>query len=70
MLLGPSFAFGWGVDYELSFASVLQQLLQERDFASGKTIEIINAGIPGMHVAPQVAWFERMGKGYEPDLVI
>src|SRR5262249_56913629 len=46
MILGPSFAFGWGVDYELSFAGVLQRLLQERGFAGEKKIEIINAGIP------------------------
>lgn len=70
MILGPSFAFGWGVDYELSFASVLQQLLQERGFAGEKKIEIINAGIPAMPVAPQLVWFERIGKRYEPDLVI
>jgi hypothetical protein len=70
MLLGPSFAFGWGVDYELSFAGVLQQLLQERGFAREKRIEIINAGIPAMPVRPQLAWFERVGKGYMPDLVI
>ena len=48
MVLGPSFAFGWGVDYELSFAGVLQRLLQERDFAGEKKIEIINAGVPAM----------------------
>jgi hypothetical protein len=70
MLLGPSFAFGWGVDYELSFAGVLQRLLQERGFAGEKKIEIINAGIPAMPVRPQLAWFERVGKEYAPDLVI
>jgi hypothetical protein len=70
MILGPSFAFGWGVDYELSFAGVLQQLLQERGFAGEKKIEIINAGIPAMPVRPQVGWFERVGEGYMPDLVI
>jgi hypothetical protein len=70
MLLGPSFAFGWGVDYELSFASVIQQLFEERGFAGEKRIEIINAGIPAMPVRPQLAWFERVGKGYVPDLVI
>jgi hypothetical protein len=70
MLLGPSFAFGWGVDFELSFAGVLPQLLQERGFAREKKIEIINAGIPAMSVRPQLAWFERVGKGYMPDLVI
>jgi len=70
MILGPSFAFGWGADYELSFAGVLQQLLRERGFAGEKTIEIINAGIPAMPLAPQLAWFERVGRRYEPDLVI
>ena len=70
MILGPSFAFGWGADYELSFAGVLQQLLQERGFAGEKEVEVINAGIPAMPVAPQLAWFEQVGKHYEPDLVI
>ncbi len=70
MLLGPSFAFGWGVDHELSFAGVLKRLLQERGFAENMRIEIINAGVPSMLVAPQLAWFERIGKRYAPDLVI
>src|SRR6266536_2949688 len=38
MMLGPSFAFGWGSDYELSFPGVLQQLLQERGLAGGRKI--------------------------------
>jgi hypothetical protein len=70
MLLGSSFAFGWGVDYELSFAGVLERLLQERDFAGEKKIEIINAGVPAMPEALQLTWFERVGKVYAPDLVI
>src|SRR5262245_45993612 len=70
MILGPSFAFGWAVDYEFSFAGVLQQLLQERGFAGDKKIEIINAGVPAMPPAPQLTWFEQVGKGYAPDLVI
>jgi hypothetical protein len=70
MLLGPSFTFGWGVDYELSFAGVLERLLQERRFAGGKKIEIIDAGIPAIPVTSQLTWFERAGKGYTPDLLI
>jgi hypothetical protein len=70
MILGPSFAFGWGVNYELSFTGVLQQLLQERGFAGDKKIEIINAGVPAMPPVPQLNWFEHVGKDYVPDLVI
>jgi hypothetical protein len=70
MMLGPSFAFGWGVNYELSFAGVLQQLLQERGFAGDKKIELIDAGVPAMAPAPQLSWFEQVGKDYAPDLVI
>jgi len=70
MLLGPSFAFGWGVHYQQSFAGVLQQVLEQRGFANDKKVEVINAGIPAMPVAPQVVWFEQVGKLYAPDLVI
>jgi SGNH hydrolase-like domain, acetyltransferase AlgX len=70
ILLGPSFAYGWGVDYERSFAGLLPQLLKERAFADSKEIELINAGIPGMPMAPQVVWFEAVGRRYAPDLVI
>jgi hypothetical protein len=70
MLLGASFAFGWGVDYAQSFAGVLEKLLQDRGFAGGKQIEIINAGIPAMPVAPQLVWFEHVGNAYGSDLVI
>lgn len=70
MLLGPSFAYGWGVDYELSFANVLQLLLQERGFAGDRKIELINAGVPAMPVSQQLPWFEYVGKRYSPDLVI
>lgn len=70
MILGPSFAFGWGVDFELSFAGVLEQLLEERGFAVHKKVEIIDAGVPAMLPAPQLTWFEQVGKDYAPNLVI
>jgi len=70
MILGPSFAYGWGVEYEQSFAGVLHRLLQERSFARERKVEIINAGVPAMPTGAQVSWFKRVGKGYVPDLVI
>ncbi|OAI45218.1 hypothetical protein AYO42_03195 [Rhizomicrobium sp. SCGC AG-212-E05] len=70
MLLGPSFAYGWGVEYEKSFAALLPRLLAERGFAPGRKIELIDAGVPAMYAAPQRNWYEHVGKLYQPDLVI
>ncbi len=70
LLLGPSFAYGWGVEYEKSFGALLPQLLTERGFAKGKKIELINAGIPSMPPASQLNWYEHVGKNYRPDLVL
>ena len=70
MILGPSFAYGWGVEYELSFAGLLEELLQERGIARGKKIELVNAGVPAMPMGAQLAWFQRIGTSYMPDLVI
>lgn len=70
LLLGPSFAFGWGVDYEKSFAAVLPKALTERGFAKGRRIELIDAGVPSLEPAAQLVWYEHVGKNYQPDLVI
>jgi hypothetical protein len=70
MLLGPSFAYGWGVEYEKSFAALLPRFLAERGFAKGRKIELIDAGVPAMYAAPQRIWYEHVGKKYQPDLVM
>jgi hypothetical protein len=70
MLLGPSFAFGWGVNYEETFAAKLSVLLNEGRFGGGHKIEIINAGVPSMGPALQLNWYKHVGKEYRPDLVI
>ncbi|HEY0281445.1 MAG TPA: GDSL-type esterase/lipase family protein [Rhizomicrobium sp.] len=70
VLLGPSFAYGWGVDYDKSFAALLPRLLAERGFAQGRKIELIDAGVPSLEPAQQLNWYEHVGKKYQPDLVI
>ncbi len=70
MLLGPSFAYGWGVEYEKSFAALLPRFLAQRGFAKGRKIELIDAGIPAMYAAPQLNWYQHVGKAYQPDLVV
>lgn len=70
LLLGPSFAYGWGVDYEKSFAALLPKFLEARSFAPGRRIELINAGVPAMYAGPQLNWYKNEGARYRPDLVI
>jgi hypothetical protein len=70
VLLGPSFAYGWGVNYEESFAAILKTLLEEKGFAGGQKVEVINAGVPYLAPAPHLNWFKHVGSTYHPDLVI
>jgi hypothetical protein len=70
MLLGPSFAFGWGVDYEDTLAGLLKIMLDKDQFLQGKQLEIINAGVPSLTGLKQLQWFKYRGVQYKPNLVI
>lgn len=59
-----------GVDYEESLAARLAGLLHERDFATGRDVELISAGAPPRPPAPQLRWFWEASRDYEPDLLI
>lgn len=61
LLLGPSFAFGWGVNYGESFAARLEDLLGA---------QVINAGVPALGPFAQFRWYEDVGRRYEVDVVI
>ena len=70
MLLGPSFAFGWGVNWEDSFAARLAPLLRAGGYADGRPIELINAGVCALGPAQQLEWYKHLGRAFAPDLVI
>jgi len=70
LLLGPSFAFGWAVDYEESFAAELERLLAERGFGQGRRVEVVNAGVNSLGTAAQLRWLEAVGVEYQPDLIV
>ena len=70
LLLGPSFAFGWGVNYEQTFAARLQESLNEARAPGDPATQIINAGVPSMGPALNLDWFRAVGKDYAPELVI
>ncbi|MCA9751990.1 MAG: hypothetical protein KC591_07345, partial [Gemmatimonadetes bacterium] len=74
MLLGPSFAFGWGVEYEETFLAQLGDRLRAGaaagTAAGDAKIDLINAGVPALGPIQQLEWFRREGAAYRPDLVI
>jgi hypothetical protein len=70
MLIGASFAYGWGVDYEQTLAAQLEQRLRASGFAGERRIELVNVGVPSLPEADQIAWYRAEGARYAPDLVI
>ena len=55
---------------EDSFAERLEDVLEQQQFAGGSSVEVINAGVPGLGAAPLLNWYRHVGKRYRPDLLI
>jgi hypothetical protein len=66
LFLGPSFAFGWGSDYEETYATRLASSLK----VPGKRVELLNAGTPSQPPDQQACWFAQEGWRYQPDLIV
>lgn len=66
LMLGDSFAFGWGVEYEASFGARLERRLR----SASAEVEVLNAGVPGWSADDQLIFLERRGPGLDPDLVL
>ena len=70
LLLGPSFAFGWGVNQEDTFAAQLERMLKGTPWTEGRELEIVNAGVPSMDPFAQLDWFLGHGRELQPDLIL
>lgn len=66
LFLGPSFAFGWGNDYEKSYAALIAKGLE----ADGRKVEVVNLGTPGQGPSSQLCWLEDEGYRYRPDMIV
>jgi hypothetical protein len=63
LLLGDSVTWGWGVDDDETYASILRQKL-------GPDVDVVNAAVPGWGTDQVSMWLEREGEGWAPDLVL
>lgn len=67
LVLGDSFMEANQVEFGDAFVSVLEQRLRE---ATGRPIEVINAGVSGWGTDDELTYFMRVGVKYRPDLVL
>ncbi|MFH1502180.1 MAG: GDSL-type esterase/lipase family protein [Candidatus Eisenbacteria bacterium] len=64
--LGDSFACGYGVAVDRTYAKVLERELSRRQ----GVWEVLNAGVGSTGTAHQLAYFLDEGRKYEPDIVL
>lgn len=68
LIFGDSSSFGWGVEQEESWSSLLQQELQKR--YPDTSIEVANFAIPGDSSAYGRLLFDTFAPEYQSDLII
>lgn len=61
LVLGDSFAWGYGVEESERFSQLLERSLD---------VEVINAGVSGYSTDQELLWYKSEGIKYETDLVI
>ncbi len=66
LALGPSFAFGWGVNNEECYMRQIADGLR----VPGRRIELVNLGTPSQPVSYQLKWLRETGHGDQPDLIV
>ena len=65
IFLGDSLTFGWGVEKEFSFETIL-----EREMSRRRPTEILNLGTGNYNTQQEVHLFLEKGLKYEPDKVV
>jgi lysophospholipase L1-like esterase len=66
LFLGTSYPFGWGSEYEESYAARIGAGLAR----AGLDVEVVNLGTPGQTAGPQLCWLRENARALRPDLVI
>jgi hypothetical protein len=68
LVLGDSFAFGWGVTADEAFPRRLEALLRER--LPGRRVEVIDGGVPGYSPYQEKALLLRLVDSCDVDAVV
>ncbi|MBI4806885.1 MAG: SGNH/GDSL hydrolase family protein [Desulfovibrio sp.] len=68
LCVGDSFTFGYGVDDEDTYPELLRQELGRR--FPGRSIEIVNAGVPMFGILDEMDYFLQKGAALNPDVVV
>ncbi|MEO8225751.1 MAG: SGNH/GDSL hydrolase family protein [Gammaproteobacteria bacterium] len=68
LVLGDSFAFGYGVEDDDVVSAVLEDLLNDRRPATGR-YEVINLAVSGFGQAEELVTYEARGRAYRPGVV-
>lgn len=66
LVVGDSFAFGWGVEDAESFP----RRLEARWRSEGRAVEVLNAAVPGYSADHHLVYLREQGFALEPDLVL
>jgi len=64
--IGDSVTHGWGVSEEESYPAQLEAMLEER----GKSVEVLNAGVPANNVPVMRDWCRSVGPSLAPDVIV
>lgn len=67
LLLGDSYAFGFGVKENETFGAYLEQCLSHK---TNNKVEVLNAGVPGYGTVDQLNFLKLCGEEIKPDMII
>jgi hypothetical protein len=68
LALGDSFTMGVGVESADAFPKVLERLLAAA--APARSVEVVNAGVPGYNTRQERTYLQASGLALQPDLVL
>jgi len=69
LMLGDSFAFGFGVEDDEVISAVLEHLLNAQN-NDGQKFEVINLSVSGSGQAEQLVTYRELGRKYDADVVV